>query len=209
MSFCLEATSRISCAPRFSNLSDSSISLATVTPSLVMRGAPKDFSMTTLRPFGPSVTLTALARTSMPRSMRARASPFNLTSFAAMSGLPWLSCFFRSGGLIEHDHDVGFLHDHEFLAIEPDLGARPFPEQHAIAALDVERVQLAILVAYAGADGDDFAFRGLFLRRIRDQDAASGFNFWLDTADQDAVLQWTQFHRRSPRTIISWEVGTV
>jgi hypothetical protein len=29
----------------FSNLSASSISLATVTPSLVMRGAPKDFSM--------------------------------------------------------------------------------------------------------------------------------------------------------------------
>jgi len=46
----------------FSNLSSSSISFATVTPSLVVRGAPKDFSMTTLRPFGPSVTFTALAR---------------------------------------------------------------------------------------------------------------------------------------------------
>jgi hypothetical protein len=38
----------------FSNLSFSSISLATVTPSLVMRGAPNDLSMTTLRPFGPA-----------------------------------------------------------------------------------------------------------------------------------------------------------
>jgi hypothetical protein len=37
----------------FSNLSLSSISLATVTPSLVMRGAPKLLSMTTLRPLGP------------------------------------------------------------------------------------------------------------------------------------------------------------
>jgi hypothetical protein len=36
----------------FSNLSSSSISLATVTPSLVMRGAPNDLSSTTLRPFG-------------------------------------------------------------------------------------------------------------------------------------------------------------
>ena len=35
-----EATSRTICAPMFSNLSSSSISLATVTPSLVMRGAP-------------------------------------------------------------------------------------------------------------------------------------------------------------------------
>ena len=83
-SLVLEATSRTIWAPMFSNLSSSSISLATVTPSLVMRGAPNDFSMSTLRPFGPSVTLTALARISTPRSMRSRASPENLTSLAAM-----------------------------------------------------------------------------------------------------------------------------
>ena len=64
-----EATSRTICAPMFSNLSSSSISFATVTPSLVMRGAPNDLSSTTLRPFGPSVTRTALARMSTPRNM--------------------------------------------------------------------------------------------------------------------------------------------
>ena len=52
------ATSRTSWAPMFSNLSESSISLATVTPSLVMRGAPYDLSSRTLRPLGPSVTFT-------------------------------------------------------------------------------------------------------------------------------------------------------
>ena len=86
MSEVLEATSRSICAPMFSNLSSSSISLATVTPSLVTRGAPKLFSSTTLRPLGPSVTLTALARMSTPRSMRSRASCENLTSLAAMVG---------------------------------------------------------------------------------------------------------------------------
>ena len=40
MSFVFEATSRTIWAPMFSNLSESSISLATVTPSFVMRGAP-------------------------------------------------------------------------------------------------------------------------------------------------------------------------
>ncbi len=40
MSLVLDATSRTICAPMFSNFSASSISLATVTPSLVMRGAP-------------------------------------------------------------------------------------------------------------------------------------------------------------------------
>jgi hypothetical protein len=68
----------------FSNLSSSSISFATVTPSLVMRGAPKDFSITTLRPLGPSVTFTAFASVSTPRSIRSRASVENLTSLAAM-----------------------------------------------------------------------------------------------------------------------------
>src|SRR5208282_4633520 len=84
LSLVFEATWRTICAPMFSNLSSSSISLATVTPSLVMRGAPYDLSRTTLRPFGPSVTFTALLRTSTPRSILSRASEENLTSFADM-----------------------------------------------------------------------------------------------------------------------------
>ncbi|GJE12471.1 hypothetical protein FOHLNKBM_3520 [Methylobacterium longum] len=79
-----EATSRTIWAPMFSNLSTSSISLATVTPSLVMRGAPKLFSITTLRPFGPSVTFTALASSSTPRSIFSRASTEKRTSLADM-----------------------------------------------------------------------------------------------------------------------------
>ena len=79
------ATSRTICAPMFSNLSSSSISLATVTPSLVMRGAPNDLSITTLRPLGPSVTFTALASVSTPRSILSRASPEKRTSLAAIS----------------------------------------------------------------------------------------------------------------------------
>jgi len=52
----LLATSRTICTPMFSNLSSSSISLATVTPSLLMQGTPYDLSRTTLRPLGPSGT---------------------------------------------------------------------------------------------------------------------------------------------------------
>jgi hypothetical protein len=70
----LEATSRTICAPMFMNLSASSTSLATVTPSLVTVGAPKDFSITTLRPLGPSVTLTALARALTPARILSLAS---------------------------------------------------------------------------------------------------------------------------------------
>ena len=67
MSEVLLATSRTICAPMFSSGSLSSISLATVTPSLVMVGEPNFLSRTTLRPLGPSVTFTALASWLTPR----------------------------------------------------------------------------------------------------------------------------------------------
>ena len=70
----LDATSLTICAPMFSNLSSSSISLATLTPSLVTVGAPKLFSSTTLRPLGPRVTFTAVARTFTPLAIRFRES---------------------------------------------------------------------------------------------------------------------------------------
>src|SRR6188508_1629746 len=112
----------------FSNLSLSSISLATVTPSLVIRGAPNDFSMTTLRPFGPSVTFTAFASVSTPRSIFSRASAENLTSFAAMLVPP---SFSRTGGLrrfaelagfFDDAEDVTILHDEQILAVDLHFG---------------------------------------------------------------------------------------
>src|SRR6185312_643077 len=69
-----EATSRTICAPMFSSESFSSISLATVTPSLVMTGEPNFLLITTLRPLGPSVTFTASARTLTPRRIAWRDS---------------------------------------------------------------------------------------------------------------------------------------
>src|SRR5271166_5863758 len=213
----LEATSRTICAPMFSNLSSSSISLATVTPSLVMRGAPKDLSSTTLRPLGPRVTFTALARMSTPRSMRSRASTPNLTSLADISGFPELiflpfgrrlagapqgeRCKQRLGGLLlgaadigENAHDVALLHDEQLLAVDLHFRARPLAEQHAVADLDVDRDQLAALVAAAGANGDHFALGGLFLGAVGNDDAASGLLFGVDALDHDAVVKRTEFH---------------
>ena len=61
----------------FSNLSLSSISFATETPSFVTLGAPNDLSRITFLPFGPNVTLTAFANVSTPAIMRSRASDPN------------------------------------------------------------------------------------------------------------------------------------
>jgi hypothetical protein len=84
MSEVLEATSFTICAPMFSNLFSSSISLATVTPSLVTVGEPQLFSMTTLRPRGPRVTFTASARVFTPRRISARAFSSKRISLAPM-----------------------------------------------------------------------------------------------------------------------------
>ena len=80
----LDATSFTICAPMFSNRSLSSISFATETPSLVIVGAPKLRSSTTLRPLGPRVTLTALASTFTPAIIRLRTPSPKRTSLAAM-----------------------------------------------------------------------------------------------------------------------------
>ena len=77
MSLVLVATSFTSWAPMFSKGSSSSISRAMDTPSLVMVGAPNFFSSTTLRPLGPSVTLTASASLLTPASRARRASSSN------------------------------------------------------------------------------------------------------------------------------------
>src|SRR6202048_111883 len=93
-----------------------------------------------------------------------------------------------SGQIGENAHDVALLHDYQFLAIELDLGAGPLAEQHAVADLEIDRNQLAGLVAATGAHGGDFALRGLFLGAVRNDDAASGLLFGVDTLDHDAVV---------------------
>ena len=87
-----EATSFTSCAPWFSILSRSSISSATVTPSLVTVGPPQDLSNTAFRPRGPRVDLTAEASFSTPCNIFFRASTSKAKSFAAM-GLSPVWCF--------------------------------------------------------------------------------------------------------------------
>src|SRR4029079_12666506 len=94
----------------------------------------------------------------------------------------------------EDAHDVALLHDQQVLAVDLDLGARPLAEQHAIADLDVDRDQLAALVAATRADGDDFALGGLFLGRVGNDDAACGLLFGVDALDHDAVVKRTEFH---------------
>src|ERR671913_64463 len=101
------------------------ISRAIVTPSLVMVGTPSFFSRTTLRPRGPSVTLTELASLSTPASSDRRALSPNFSIL---------------GMALAHDReDVAARQDQQILALDGDLGAAVLAVDDRVAHLDVER----------------------------------------------------------------------
>src|SRR5512137_350859 len=123
-----DATSRTIWAPMFWYAPSSSISLATETPSLVTVGEPHFLSITTLRPRGPSVTLTALARVSTPSRMALRASSLNSNCFAAMEEPPESVGRVRDPvgvcanriELGDHGQDVVLAQDHVLATVDLD-----------------------------------------------------------------------------------------
>src|SRR5690606_31516220 len=98
------------------------------------------------------------------------------------------------GGLLgrrlafEDAEDVALLHDQEIVAVDLDLGAGPLAEQHAVTGLHVEGNDLALLVAGAGADGNNFTLLRLLLGGVGDDDAASGLRVLFDALDDNAVM---------------------
>src|SRR5580765_2471297 len=126
----LLATSLTIWAPIFSSASGRSISFATVTPSFVIVGDPNFLSRMTLRPFGPRVTLTALAKPLMPRRMPC----LEEAPYAICFAMPVFSCnsefknselllFVRPAVVNDRQHFV-LAHDEILLTIQLDLLAR-------------------------------------------------------------------------------------
>src|ERR1700756_3659692 len=183
----LDATSFTICAPMFSNLSLSSISFATDTPSLVTVGAPKLFSSTALRPLGPRVALTALARTFTPLNMRWRASSLKRTSFAGIVVILYLLAF-------NHGHDVFFAHDHEVITVDLDLSSAVLAEQDLVADFHVERPHLTVFKNLSLTDRDDLPLDGLLRRGIGNHDTARGGALLFQALHDDAVMKRTNLH---------------
>src|SRR5205814_10100819 len=125
MSEVLEATSFNIWAPMSSYGSFNSISLATVTPSLVIVGLPNFLSMTTFRPFGPSVAFTASARMFTPLSRLARASSSNFSCFAIDRVPP--SQLMIGLSLLEDGENVFLAKDQVFLVLDLHFLTRALP----------------------------------------------------------------------------------
>src|SRR6059058_1823344 len=207
----LEATSRTICAPMFSRPSLSSISLATVTPSLVMTGAPNFFSITALRPFGPRVIFTASASAFTPRKIAWREfSPVTIcfailvippdietrnlktetrnqgpeTNYLRTSGL---------GGSAQLRQNLLLAKDEVLFVFDLDFCTAVLAKEDAIAGLHVERNQLSLL-ALASTDGDDFALHGLFFRGVRDDDATLDRFLLFNALHDDTIVERGQMH---------------
>src|SRR5215510_636367 len=158
----LLATSRTICAPMFSSGSFSSISFATVTPSLVIVGEPNFLS-----------GLLAIHNLFCHVSRLRRSH--RLT--------PAQCALFR----IENREHFVLAHDEVFLAIELDILPGVLPEQNRVAGLHVERHTLGLL-PFTETDGDDFSLLRLFLGAIGDDDSADFLFTLVDTLDDDAVV---------------------
>src|SRR6266516_1809727 len=195
-SFVLVATSLASWAPMFSNGSSSSISLAIVTPSLVMVGAPHFLSSTTLRPFGPSVIDTVSASLLTPASRALRASSSNFSSLAAIQSslMPWAggeprpTAESRRRLLLDDGEDVAGRQDQVLVALDLDLGAAVLRVNDLVPDLDVHRDALPIFET-AGTHGDDLALLRPLLRCVRDDQARRRGLLNLAGLDHHAGLQ--------------------
>src|SRR5690242_6312471 len=193
----LDATSLTICAPMFSNLSFNSISLATDTPSLVIVGAPKLRSSTTLRPFGPSVTLTALARMFTPLNILLRTPSPKRTSLAAIFVAPQSQIVMltdRRSALGDDADDVVFAHVQQVLPVHLEFLAGVLAEEDLVAGLHAHGDDLAALVGLAGTHVQDLALRRLLGRRIGDDDAARRLAFFLQPLDDHTIVQRTNLH---------------
>src|SRR6516165_4578806 len=132
---------------------------------------------------------------SRPCSIRSRASVPSRMSLAAMIVL--LSAFIASSRVaVDDTHDVGLLRDHQLLAVEANLGARPLAEKDPVAGLEVERMHLSVFTAGTRADCNDFAFHRLFLGGVGNYDPARRLRLLLNAPHEHAIVQRSEFHKK-------------
>src|SRR3569623_1338248 len=151
--------------------------------------------MMTLRPRGPSVTFTVLARMLSPLAMLARALDENTMSLAAIFSLRFVLCVRKkSWALLDDRQDVVLAQDQMLDTVDLDVAARVLAEQDLVAGLLLELAQRTVLLDLAVAHGDDGRLHGLLLRRVGDVQPAGGAALLIDALDQDTVVEGTDLH---------------
>jgi len=142
--------------------------------------------------------LTSISRNdcwASPNDEDYRSDVFSAFESAALRRLRTRICRTWSGsllfglGLDKYPHNVALLHYEVFDTIDLDLGARPFAEQDAVADLDVNRDELAALVAAPGANGGYLALLRFLLGGVGNDYTAGGLCLGFDALDDNAVVK--------------------
>src|SRR5580704_518916 len=105
---------------------------------------------------------------------------------------------------VHYREDVVLAEDHVLDAVELHFGSGVLAEEDAVAVLNSDGAHLPGLEHLAVPHGHHDAFDGLFLGRIRDDDAAFGLLLLLQALDYEAVGERTNLHgtgdlRSAPR----------
>src|SRR5260370_8478725 len=176
----------------FSNGFSSSISFATVLPSLVMVGDPTDLRSTTSRPLGPSATFTASAKIFTPRKIDSRARTSKIMSLAIVTSP-------KCGEelLLDYAEYVLFTQDEVVLAFDLHFGSCVLAEQDGVSCLDVQRTNLAVLEDLAVANRNHLSLEWLLLRSVGNDDAAFGLVLFGNALYDQTVLKGSNLHPAS------------
>ena len=89
--------------------------------------------------------------------------------------------------------DVVFADEGVFLFVEFDLGATVFADEHAVADFDFEGTERAVLLALAGAEGDDLGLLRFFFGAVRDDDSSADLLFFFDVFDENTITDGPDF----------------
>src|SRR4029079_8661729 len=161
---------------------------------------PHDFSMMTLRPRGPRVTLTVLARMLSPLAMLLRALVEKTISLAAMTVCSVLSVRVQ---LLNDRENVVLAQNQVLGAVDLDVAARVLREEDLVARLDLELADRSVLLDLALAHGDGPGLERLLLRRVLDVEARRGLLLLVEALHQDAVVKWLDLHRSVSLSTVS------
>src|SRR3954447_713787 len=101
---------------------------------------------------------------------------------------------------VAHDlcQDVGLAQDQQLVAADLDLGTAVLREDDRVALGDVERHEIAAVVAAARTDGQDAAALRLLLRRVGQNDAAGGGLLLVEDLDDQTVAKRLEIHGQTP-----------
>src|SRR5712691_2285031 len=104
--------------------------------------------------------------------------------------------------LFDHAHDVALFHDQIFDSVDLDLIARPFSEQHPVALLQIDRNELAGLVAATWTNGDHLSLGRFLFGGIRNDDSTSSLIVGVDARNDDAVVKRSKLHLNPPKYLV-------